>query len=283
MCLEYIEAFLNEHAWSPETRERYKRAVSQFIAEIGDTSSVTASSFRSWLINHPWGDNMRWLVYNAVRNYLVWRYGNGHPALKLKIKRGASPPQRALNQTQVLQLLSSFNTMTEHGIRDLAIATLLLDSGLRCSEVCRLELRRVDLEARCFAVVIKGGNWGEGVFSATTARFIADWIGVRGKIVKPETKTLFCSIGGLTRGKPLTRYGLGCIIHKWGRRAGLGLLSPHDFRRTFAVLSTRLGAPSRVLQVAGRWSSLTMVERYTSSISAHDFEPYFPVEAILTK
>jgi integrase len=57
--------------------------------------------------------------------------------------------------------------------------------------------------------------------------------------------------------------------------------SPHDLRRSFATLSSRLGAPSRIVQVAGRWSDLKMVEGYTQSLEASDFMPYDPVSRIL--
>ncbi len=80
----------------------------------------------------------------------------------------------------------------------------------------------------------------------------------------------------------MTRDGLGCITSTWGDKAGIGMLSPHDLRRTFAVLATRMHAPARVLQVAGRWSNIQMVERYTNAITADDFEEYFPVAGAMS-
>jgi len=70
------------------------------------------------------------------------------------------------------------------------------------------------------------------------------------------------------------------MVKRWG--LGIGIkLSPHDLRRSFATLSTLFGAPSRVVQVAGRWSTIEMVERYTREIDQSAIEPYLPVSKLL--
>jgi integrase/recombinase XerC len=234
-------------------------------------------AFKAWLDAHAWGHSMQWVAYNALKGFIAWQYGKSHPALALKIKRGESGPQRVLNMEQVKTLLASFNTMSPKGIRDLAICTLMLDSGLRVSEICRLEMKYLNIQDRHLAVIIKGGRWGKGVFSVETARYLENWIDIRGNFAAPDVKTVFVGIKGNTPGRPMTRYGMGIVVRDWGKRAGIGQLSPHDLRRTFAVIATRLRAPARTLQVAGRWNSLAMVEHYTEAITAEDFEEFFPV------
>jgi integrase len=66
-----------------------------------------------------------------------------------------------------------------------------------------------------------------------------------------------------------------------GFRAGLGLISPHDLRRSMATLATENGAPSRTVQKAGRWSNIEMVERYTQTLDAKTFKKFFPIARIL--
>ena len=70
--------------------------------------------------------------------------------------------------------------------------------------------------------------------------------------------------------------GLQKIVEGWGLRLGVRL-SPHDLRRSFATLATIFGAPSRVVQAAGRWSDIQMVERYTRGLQLGAISPYFPV------
>jgi integrase len=52
-------------------------------------------------------------------------------------------------------------------------------------------------------------------------------------------------------------------------------------RRTFATIAIRNGAPTRVVQAAGRWADVAMVEHYTAAIEAEDFERYSPVESLM--
>ena len=61
-----------------------------------------------------------------------------------------------------------------------------------------------------------------------------------------------------------------------GKETGLGLISPHDLRRTFATLALLNGAPTRVVQIAGGWANLNESERYSQALEAKHFAPYFP-------
>ena len=277
--MDDLSGFLNSFPFAETTKESYSHVLKQLAFEITNLENLTPDQFLNFLNHKTWGSCFRWVAYNAVRHYIRWLYGEGHPILQVRIKRIDAGPQRSLTADQVSRLLDGFDLKSPKGIRDLALCALMLDSGLRISEICRLELRLVDLANRKLSVIVKGGYWADGVFSHETSNYIRSWLPARAAIAKPGVKTLFVSIGGDTKGKPLTRGGSSHEIAKWNALAGVDRLSPHDLRRTFAVLSTRLGAPSRVLQVAGRWKSLAMVERYTSSITSDDFDPYFPVAA----
>ena len=203
------------------------------------------------------------------------------PAKTLPFPRVERTAQRVLDWEQAGRVLAACETTTAVGLRDLAIVCLAMESALRCAELCRLEVAKVDLEHRRLRVVIKGGKEGVGSFDPLTGSYLAAWLAARAKIALPETKTVFCSVGGLTPGRALTPGGLRCIFRQIGRKAGLAAFSPHDLRRSCATLKTRLGAPSRTVQVGGRWSNLREVETYTQSISLDDFEAYSPVAHIM--
>lgn len=270
-----IERFMAENDFSANTEDRYQRALRLAEKEIGNLEDLEPVKFKAWLGSHGWGSSSQWIAFCAVRKYLRWKFGDQHPGLKARIRRLASAPQRALNAEQAIKLLASFDRRKVKGIRDLAICTLMLDTGLRKAEICRLSILHVDLISQKVCVITKGGGWGEGVFSEITKLYLSEWISVRAELAKCEA----CFINRWT-GMGLTRDGLGTIVRRWGEKIGIKL-TPHDLRRTFAVLSTRAGAPARVLQVAGRWSSLEMVEHYTSKITADDFRPWFPVAWVM--
>lgn len=276
-----ITDFINSKPYSQCTIESYTRLITRAFNELGDLKTITADGLRQWLNKPDWGDNHRWVAYCAIRSFLRWRYGDYHPALRLKIKRRETPPQRFLNDDSVKKLMESFNTSTPKGKRDLAIFCVLLDTGLRCSEVCNLEIKHLDLDNCHLSVIIKGGKWGNATFSPYTRQVLISWLAERKRFVEKSFRYVFCSIGGNTPGRKLTRDGLKTIMHGWAKHAGIAKLSPHDLRRTFAIMATRNGAPSRIVQIAGRWSSIEMVERYTRGLTIDDIKPYLPVTHIL--
>jgi site-specific recombinase XerC len=266
-----VERFLASHPYSLATRDTYRHALLELL-NLPDLAVIDAAKLVGFIQSRPgWGNSQQYVALCACRKFLAWQFGVAHAALSARIKRVRPRRQRTLTAVHALDLLASFDSRTPKGCRDLAIAALGLDTGLRCSEFCHLQLADVDLATRMLQVVIKGGQWGAGVFSPETAQYIREWIAVRH--VAEGVGELFVS----TRtGLGMTRCGLNCVVRKWGVRIGLKL-SPHDLRRSFATLSTIFGAPSRVVQAAGRWSDIAMVEHYTQGLDPAAITPYLPV------
>lgn len=259
--------------WAEETYSKYRRILTDLVSKL-DPVNMGLSAFSAWLYRESWSDSARYVALKAVQGWLRYA-GVDSPVLKLKVKRREGPPQRALNAVQLTRLMESFNTLSCKGLRDLAMCALMVDSGLRASEVCSLEVDHLYLDECRLEVRVKGGRWADGVYSDSTARYLANWLAVRK--ARPGVGVVFIAV---YLGTKMTRQGLRTTIKRWGQKVGIGVLSPHDLRRTFAVLSTRAGAPGRVLQAAGRWSSLAMVEHYTRAIDAEDMRPYFPVTRV---
>ena len=128
--------------------------------------------FRSFLKTRNWESSTRYHCWNAAKSFLRWRYGEKHPALILRIKRDDPGPQRTLTADEVRKLVSSIDTTTRAGKRDLPLVLLMLDSGLRASEICSLELKNLDLDNKRLNVRGKGGKWREAVFSDLTRAFL---------------------------------------------------------------------------------------------------------------
>jgi site-specific recombinase XerD len=272
-----LDRFFAAHTWSDNTIDHYRRALLLFLQEVENPAELDAAVFLNWLESHKWGSSAQWIASHAVKAWVRWNYGENHPALALKLHREEAPPQRTLKLGQVRRLLESFDARRPKGRRDLAICTLFLDTGLRAAEVCSLKLRYLDLEERTLQVVIKGGRWASAVYSPYTASCIASWLADRASIAQPGTRAVFVGIGGNTPGQRMTRHGLKLVVKQWGKNAKIGKLSPHDFRRTFATLATRAGAPQRVAMAAGRWKDERVFMRYTQAIEPADIDPYSPV------
>ncbi len=268
-----IMNFLASSGYAETTREIYRRVL-VLLVQIPALSELSAAGLIKFLTRPEWGNSQRYVYLCACRKFLIWAFGAKHPALSARIKRIQPRLQRVLTIPLALKLLASFNPHEAKGSRDLAIAALALDTGLRLAELCRLEISNIDLEQRTLQVIVKGGQWGSAVFSPETAQYVREWLCFRR--AKPEVDALFVSTRS---GLPLTREGLQTIVKKWGARLGIKL-SPHDLRRSMATLATVFGAPTRAVQVAGRWSNIEMVEHYTRSLDQSAIQPYLPVSRL---
>ncbi|MFZ6029886.1 MAG: tyrosine-type recombinase/integrase [Chloroflexota bacterium] len=276
--MKIIEDFLLSQGYSVTTQASYRRLLSDLMTRGID--SLDASGLNTWLNRDTWGPSMRWQAYCAARSFIRWQYGEKHPAMSLKIKRVKSGPQRTLKESQIAMLLASFDTTKVKGLRDLTACCLMLDTGLRLSEMCRLQVDYLDLPERALSVLIKGGGWDDRVYSLYTSTLLRQWLGLRAELA--QCKEVFISLAGKRKGLGLTRDGFRVTVRRWGPAAGIGPITPHDFRRTFATQSVRNGAPTRIVQVAGGWSNVEMVERYTRALAADDCEPWLPVARIMS-
>ncbi len=263
-----LENFLSSHPYAEETKKTYTDILRRLLLQ--EPHNLTAPTLLQFIASQHWGNARSCLALAASKKYIAWAYGQSHPALSARIKRIEGKPQRALTSETASQLLASFNSQTAKGSRDLSIAALALDTGLRESELCRLQQADTDTEHRVLQILVKGGQWKAAIFGEETAAYIERWKDFR-KSINPKGE-LFCNI---FTGNGLTPQGLQSIVKQWGRRIGIKL-SPHDFRRSFAVLATEAGAPERVLMEGGRWSDAKMIQRYTRTLKLEAMRKYLP-------
>jgi len=248
--------------------------------EIVDVVDVDRGALREWGASlwDGWSAASVKVAVCAARSFFAWcvdeRLIASNPAETLKIPRVPNRAQRTVSRSEVRTLLDACDVQTRKGVRDAALVNLLVDTGLRAGEVCRVELATVDLHAQHLFVDIKGGRREKVRFATSATQALARWLPARAEYVQTriaagdaaagDVETLFVSLGGKKPCRPLTVSGLRCILRKLGASAGLSArLCTHAFRRGFAVIATELGAPTRVVQDAGRWEDMDMVQQYT--------------------
>ncbi len=183
---------------------------------------------------------------------------------------------------QVAALLAAARK-SRYPMRDETILLLLLDTGMRASELCGLRVSDVDVQGRRMLVEGKGGKRRELPLCPTTARAV--WRYLRATPRK-EGDWLFIARRGPGVGGPMTRNGLKQLVVRLGAAAGVHAVrcSPHTFRHTFATEFLRGGGQPGTLQRMLGHTSMRMTMRYVAFTEADvraQHAQFSPVERLL--
>lgn len=145
------------------------------------------------------------------------------------------------------------------GLRDVAIIHVLLDTGLRASELCGLRVKDVNMEQQSLKVLGKGSKERLVHFGRGTSKAIWRYLASRPDVRQEDA--LFVSYGQVAAG--LTRTGLRILMGRLGAKAGVTpAANCHRFRHTFAINFLRNGGDIYALQMMLGHSTLDMVKHY---------------------
>lgn len=189
---------------------------------------------------------------------------------------------RPLTPEQAALLIGQADIRTFPGLRDRAMMMLMLDSGLRVTEVLTLEASRIDWMSCTLTVMGKGRKERTVPFSASTCQALLEYSRVRAKKY-PGAVHFFL---GRT-GKKLERGRVRRTIHRYGKQAGIDgvRVSPHTLRHTFAVFYIRNGGDSFSLQEILGHSTLEMTRQYVHLARrdiAEQHKKCSPMESLLS-
>jgi site-specific recombinase XerD len=246
--------FLNEQSVSTPT-EITVNHVRHFLTGLIDAGKT------SWTVN----DNAR-----GIRTLLRFWFSEAtipHPITFTmpKLERKKLP---VLSAEEVGQILKTCN------LREKAIILLMVDTGLRRSEVIALNWGSLDIMSGLAQVERgKGGKARSVVIGATTRRAL---LAYRRTLTRTADDSPMIQTRGGTR---FTGDGILCMFRRISKR-GIKV-SPHILRRTFVILSLRAGMDVLHLQALLGHSSLDMVQYYAQMndadlIQAH--RQYSPID-----
>ncbi|MFZ2087554.1 MAG: site-specific tyrosine recombinase XerD [Desulfobaccales bacterium] len=176
------------------------------------------------------------------------------PRLPLKL------PQ-VLNEQEVAALLAAVDPSTPQGQRDAALLEVLYATGLRVSELVGLTLKQVDLRRGVVRPLGKGHKERLVPMVPQAVEKLKLYLKEgRPQLLKGKTSQyVFVN----QRGSGLSRQGFWKILQRHARQAGLGRISPHTLRHSFATHLLGRGANLRVLQLLLGHADLATTQIYT--------------------
>ena len=251
----------NESRMSPATIAGYRWAFRRFTDHIGgqrDVSSITSDDIRRFL-THLRDDDLsgksRYNVWVALSSF--WSWAEREPALRLNhVIRGVIQQPKytqkkivPYTQAELMAMIEAcehsagwtsrngklVHSLRDTGLRDRAIIILLVDTGLRASEICGLKIRDYNHESGAVDVLGKGGK-ERIVYAGINARK-ALWRYLATRPNAIADNPLFAN----RTGQRLQRDNLRHLVQRIAKRTGVKDVTLHRFRHTFAITFLRNG------------------------------------------
>ena len=284
--LEYLEV---ERNLSPLTIRDYRHYLMHFVlwstknAPILRPQDITVELVRKYRVylahyNSPNGNlPIKKVTQNyyviALRSYLRYLIRKDYKVLtpdKIELPRTESRSLKFLDRDQLERLLAQPDISKDQGLRDKAIMELLFSTGLRVSELCKLNRDQINLERGEFGIIGKGGRarvvflsdraklWLSRYFKKRHDPFNPMFIRMRGS-QKPDLEA-----GPNGEKMRLTSRSVQRIVEKYVRKARLPIkATPHALRHSFATDLLSNGADLRSVQELLGHKNVATTQIYT--------------------
>jgi len=266
---------------SPKTITWYTEMIAGFTWFLAGTSKKPVlaefdiSAVREFIIHEQERGLSPYTIQGKVRALKVfasWLFTEGyttdHVLYNLKMPKVPQKLIEPLTATEIEQLVKIQNPLTALGCRNIAILVLLLDTGLRVSELCGLRYDDAHIEEGYLKIMGKGAKERVvpigGLAQKMLWRYIIHF--------RPEDSIEADNYVFLTLdGKPLYPNAVKLLLKRWGKKADVPRLHAHLCRHTYATnfLNHKCGDVFRLQQILGH-TTLEMVRRYVHYASTQD-------------
>ncbi len=196
----------------------------------------------------------------SLKAFSSWLYDEGYTKADLfsRLKRPSLPEPviEVLSNAEITRMVESINPDCFLGARMYAMVLLLLDTGIRATELTTLTVENTSFEESHIKVLGKGRKERIVPFANGTKKaMLRYYTTFRPESSRPE---FFLSVDG----QPLTYSGLKQIIDRLGERSGIPRLRPHLFRHSFAVHYLLAGGDLITLQRILGHTTLQVTQMY---------------------
>jgi integrase/recombinase XerC len=268
-----------ERRVSDYTLRNYRQAGERFVvwlrveeAWTGDFAAVKARQVRSYLVELRRGLGRR-TIHNHVSGLRsLYRYlrqqgkVDSNPFTGLSLPKLEKPLPKFLTETQMRALLEAPAKLFQDGemddftaLRDSVILELLYGGGLRVSELCALNLGRIDMEQGVARVLGKGGKERLCPLGKIAMECLQRFLDLSGASKEPEAPAVFTA-----KGKRMQPAQVQALLKTHLKAAGLPLdMTPHKLRHSFATHLLDHGADLRSVQELLGHASLSTTQVYT--------------------
>ena len=251
------------------------------IRDIGieDIKKVTESTIIEYLmyanLNRSNSPTTRMRKLSSLRSFFSYVYSKKHyidsnPTADIDSPKKAKTLPKYLTVDEAVHLLNTVRTDAESKtvVRDFAIITLFLNTGMRLSELCGLNLESFDSNLTQVKVLGKGNKERVIYLNDSARRAVEDYIKVRldPKYIRTDTNAFFLS----GREQRISAKTVQWMVYRYLSLAGFGdkKLSVHKLRHTAATLMYQSGKVDiRILKDILGHEQLNTTQIYTHVVN----------------
>ncbi|MBL8151025.1 MAG: site-specific tyrosine recombinase XerD [Blastocatellia bacterium] len=199
----------------------------------------------------------------AIRGLYKFLLLDGHmqhdPTANVETPKAWQTLPKFLTKEDVDRLLAQPDN-SDTGIRDQAMLQLLYATGMRVSELISVKLADVNLETGLMTCLGKGSKERSIPFGQVAEKALTRYMPIRTKFLgKKSSPFLFLN----PQGSQVSRQHFWKTIVEYGEKAGLGHITPHMIRHTFATHLIEHGADLRSVQLMLGHSDVSTTQIYT--------------------
>lgn len=239
---------------TPETVRQYRLYLSRFVDNYGITLKKITQSYHL-------------IALRAFLKYLSRRDIEAISPDKIDLPKADSRSLKFLEREQVERLLNMPEISEIEGLRDKAIMEMLFSTGLRVSELAKLNRDTINLERKEFGVIGKGQKIRLVFLSDKSCMWLQRYLVKRDDQYKP----MFIRYGGKTpdpssmdESMRLTVRSIQRIVEKYVKKAKLPIkITPHGLRHSFATDLLTSGADLRAIQEMLGHKNVSTTQIYT--------------------
>lgn len=244
-------------------------------SSISDLDLSIVRKYRVYLANHidEKGNQRKKVTQNyyviSLRSFLRYLIKNDIKTLepsKIDLPKTESRSLKFLERDQIDRLVTMPDTSKEDGTRDRTIMELLFSTGLRVSELVKLNHEQINIERREFGVIGKGGRARVVFISDRAAEWIQRYLDVRTDAFKPLFIRYSGAVDEDTGGEKmrLTARSVERIVKKYVQMAKLPVdATVHTMRHSFATDLLTNGADLRSVQEMLGHKNIATTQIYT--------------------
>lgn len=211
---------------------------------------------------------------NSIKSFFRFCLSEGlldsNPTQEISQPKFDQAPPRILSRLEYRALRDSCRADS----RMYAIVEILLQTGMRISELAGLQLTDIDLEREVIYIQAQNSREARRIpLNVAAKKAVLDYLRLR---PRAKEKTLF-----LTKTcRPFLVRNIRTAIDRYFRLAGIKDAKVNDLRHTFVVEQLKAGTPLvYVSQLVGH-KRITTTEKYLKLIDAPDLAPNVQIEEL---